>query len=212
MANLPLVDTMHHALQAWCIFAELVLTRRDNGDKRDKTRCMLLFHSAVSMFFGVPQQIQESKRRNSQQISATLRVVNAKIIGILCNNNCCRRFFTQFYDRIIIRNWRTFSVFDFYKDIFRVGVVHHNINFFFFFTAPEVTNRCGILIWQYGQRRSHPVRKPCRRPCPESPAGSPSAGRRSFHHLRVDSLVRPVYMMWLQKPIIKSIYSGSARM
>lgn len=150
---------MHHALQAWCIFAEFVLTRRDNGDKRDKMRCMLLFHSAVSMFFGVPQQIQESKRRNSQQIFATLRVVNAKIIGILCNNNCCRRFFTQFYDRIIIRNWRTFSVFDFYKDIFRVGVAHHNINFFSFFTAPEVTNRCGILIWQYGQRKSHPVRK-----------------------------------------------------
>ena len=29
---------MHHALQAWCIFAEFVLTRRDNGDKRDKMR------------------------------------------------------------------------------------------------------------------------------------------------------------------------------
>lgn len=150
---------MHHALQAWCIFAEFVLTRRDNGDKRDKMRCMLLFHSAVSMFFGVPQQIQESKRRNSQQISATLRVVNAIIVRILGYNYCCRRFFTQFYDRIIIRNWRTFSVFDFYKDIFRVGVAHHNINFFSFFTAPEVTNRCGILIWQYGQRKSHPVRK-----------------------------------------------------
>ena len=122
---------MHHALQAWCIFAEFVLTRRDNGDKRDKMRCMLLFHSAVSMFFGVPQQIKERKCRNSQQIFATLRVVNAKIIGILCNNNCCRRFFTQFYDRII-RNWRTLSVFDFYKDIFRVGVAHHNINFFSF--------------------------------------------------------------------------------
>ena len=113
-------------------------------DKRDKMRSMLLFHSAVSVFFCVPQQIQESKRRNSQQISATLRVVNAKIIGILCNNNCCRRFFTQFYDRIIIRNWRAFSVFDFYKDVFRVGVVHHNINFFSFFTAPEVTDRCGV--------------------------------------------------------------------
>ena len=83
------------------------------------------------MFFGVPQQIKERKCRNSQQIFATLRVVNAKIIGILCNNNCCRRFFTQFYDRII-RNWRTLSVFDFYKDIFRVGVAHHNINFFSF--------------------------------------------------------------------------------
>ena len=85
--------------------------------------------------------------------------MNSIIVRILGYNYCCRRFFTQFYDRIIIRNWRTFSVFDFYKDIFRVGVAHHNINFFSFFTAPEVTNRCGILIWQYGQRKSHPVRK-----------------------------------------------------
>ena len=38
MANLPLVDTMHHALQAWCIFAAFVLTHRDNEDKRDKMR------------------------------------------------------------------------------------------------------------------------------------------------------------------------------
>ena len=90
LANLPLVDTMHHALTAWCIFAGFILTHWDNGDRRDKMRSILLFHSAVSMFFGVPQQIQESKRRNSQQISATFRVVNAKIIGILCNNNCCR--------------------------------------------------------------------------------------------------------------------------
>lgn len=141
MENLLFVDTMHHVLKAWCIFAAFVLTHRDNGDKRDKMRSMLLFHSAVSVFFGVPQQIQESKRRNSQQISATLCVVNAKIIGILCNNNCCRRFFTQFYDRIIIRNWRAFSVFDFYKDIFRVGVVHHNINFFAF-SSTRASSRC----------------------------------------------------------------------
>ena len=26
IVNLSLVDTMHHALQAWCIFAEFVLT------------------------------------------------------------------------------------------------------------------------------------------------------------------------------------------
>ena len=98
------------------------------------------------MFFCIPKQIQESKRRNSQQISATFRVVNAKIIGILCNNNCCRRFFTQFYDRIIIRNWRAFSVFDFYKDIFRVGVVHHNINFFALFSTSKIAHRSSILI------------------------------------------------------------------
>ena len=70
-------------------FAAFVLTPRDNGDGRDKIRSALLFASAVSMFFGVSQQIQKSKRRNSQQISTTLRVVNAKIIGIFCNNNCC---------------------------------------------------------------------------------------------------------------------------
>ena len=38
MANLPLMDTMHHALQEWCIFAAFVLMHRDNGDKRDKMR------------------------------------------------------------------------------------------------------------------------------------------------------------------------------
>ena len=38
LANLPLVDTMHHALQAWCIFAEFVLTRRDNEDRKDNIK------------------------------------------------------------------------------------------------------------------------------------------------------------------------------
>lgn len=62
---------------------------RVNGGRKEKMRSTLLFNSTVSMFFGVSQQIQESKRRNSQQVFATLCVVNAKIIGIFCNNNCC---------------------------------------------------------------------------------------------------------------------------
>ena len=72
--------------------------------------------------------------------------MNSIIVRILGYNDCCRRFLTQFYDRIIIRNWRTFSVFNFNEDVFRIRIVHHNINFFSFLTAPEVTNRCGILI------------------------------------------------------------------
>lgn len=36
LANLPLMDTMHHTLQAWCIFAAFVLTRRDNEDRKDR--------------------------------------------------------------------------------------------------------------------------------------------------------------------------------
>ena len=84
------------------------------------------------------------------------------------------------------------------------------------FSALGSSDSGNIFISRVLQRRISPwmkkAQKPCRRPCPESPAGSPSAGRRSFYHLRVDSLVRPVYMTWLQKPIIKSIYSGTARM
>ena len=36
MANLPLVDTMHHVLQAWCIFAAFVLMHWDNEDRKDR--------------------------------------------------------------------------------------------------------------------------------------------------------------------------------
>lgn len=36
LANLPLMDTLHHAWTAWCIFAAFVLTRRDNGDRKDR--------------------------------------------------------------------------------------------------------------------------------------------------------------------------------
>ena len=49
----------------------------------------LLFNSAVSVFFRISQQIQESKCRNSQQIFTTLRIMKTKIICILGNNNCC---------------------------------------------------------------------------------------------------------------------------
>ena len=34
-------------------------------DKQDKMRSMLLFHSAISMFFCIPKQIKERKCRNS---------------------------------------------------------------------------------------------------------------------------------------------------
>lgn len=36
LANLPLMDTLHHAWTAWCIFAAFVLTRRDNEDRKDR--------------------------------------------------------------------------------------------------------------------------------------------------------------------------------
>ena len=55
MANLPLVDTMHHALQAWCIFAAFVLTHRDNGDKRDKMRSASQGPSFRRTFFRQPE-------------------------------------------------------------------------------------------------------------------------------------------------------------
>ena len=55
MANLPLVDTMHHALQAWCIFAEFLLTPRDKEDKRDKMRCTSQEPSSRRTFFRQPE-------------------------------------------------------------------------------------------------------------------------------------------------------------
>lgn len=46
LANLPLVDTMHHALTAWCIFAAFVLTHRAMGTSG--TKCGVLPRSLLS--------------------------------------------------------------------------------------------------------------------------------------------------------------------
>ena len=66
--------------------------------------------------------------------------MNSIIVCILGYNYCCRRFLTQFYDRIIIRNWRTFSVFNFNENVFRIRIVHHNINFFAFFSTSKIAH------------------------------------------------------------------------
>ena len=50
MANLPLVDTVHHALQAWCIFAGFALTHRDNDDRRDAIVLRLPKSSLLHLF------------------------------------------------------------------------------------------------------------------------------------------------------------------
>lgn len=38
LANLPLVDTMHHALQAWCIIMGSILMHWDNGGRKDNIK------------------------------------------------------------------------------------------------------------------------------------------------------------------------------
>lgn len=55
MANLPLVDTMHHVLKAWCIFIGSILIRRDDGDRKDKMWSASQEPSFCRTFFRQPE-------------------------------------------------------------------------------------------------------------------------------------------------------------
>ena len=68
------------------------------------------------MLFCVAQQIQESKRRYSDQYSAVRRVMCSIVIRTLGDNDGCAGIPAQFNNGVVIGNRRLFTIFDLDKD------------------------------------------------------------------------------------------------
>ena len=77
LANLPFMDTMHHALTAWCIIMGSILIHRDTADGKDriallspKLSCSTLYHffNHLQLLFSI-DRVQNASREGSETMS-----------------------------------------------------------------------------------------------------------------------------------------------